>query len=278
MTISEKLRTEYKLIYEAMAEVTLLLQKIETLETSAEQSRHLVEEFQKSVVTYRKVVEQLPQRIFFKDLTLVYVVCNNMYANDLNITPGEISGKSDHDFFPRELAEKIIAVEKEILHSGVKKEGEEKYVVSGQELTVFATKTPVRNDNGNVIGLQVALQDITEDKRQAENQALQIKNLEDLLCQEKAINDTLRNDLNSMTAQLDQLEAESKEVQGNLKNEMALRDAEIENLKTALQQETKERKDTGELLRKSFYEIHCLINSAQHLMATSSTESGDKRP
>jgi PAS domain S-box-containing protein len=263
MTISEKLRTEYKLIYEALAEVTPLLHKIETLETSAEQSRHLVEEFRKSVVTYRKVVEQLPQRVFFKDLTLVYVVCNDIYASDLNIKPGEISGKSDYDFFPRELAEKIIAVEKEILHSGVKKEGEEKYVVSGQELTVFATKTPIRNDNGDVIGLQVVLQDITEDKQRAENQALQIKNLEDLLSQEKAINDTLRNDLNSMNAQRNQLEAYNEDMQEYINKEIAARDNEIDRLNHAFRRETAVRKATADVLLNSFSQIENIMNSVK---------------
>jgi hypothetical protein len=41
---------------------------------------------------------------------------------------------------------------------------------------ITATEAPVRNDNGDIIGLQVVLRDIKEDKRRTED-------LEDLLVQ-----------------------------------------------------------------------------------------------
>jgi PAS domain S-box-containing protein len=194
-------------------------------------------ELRNSGMLYRKVIENLPHRISVKDANLAYVFCNEAYAHDLNITPNEISGKSDYDFFPKELAEKMITEENEILISGAKKETAEKYVVSGKELTILATKTPVKNANGDIIGLQVVLQDITKDKRRTESFEFLIKNLEDLLAQGKVINDALKIDLKRITARRN------------------LPEVEIKNLR--------------KLLRKSLKQIQNMVNAAQHLTGLS---------
>jgi len=60
----------------------------------------------------------LPQKIFHKDKNSVYVSCNKNYARDLKIQPDEIIGKTDYDFYNKELAEKYRADDKRILESG----------------------------------------------------------------------------------------------------------------------------------------------------------------
>jgi PAS domain S-box-containing protein len=226
---------------------------------------------------YRRVIDNLPHRISVKDVTLAYVSCNEAYARDLNIKPGEIQGKRDYDFFPKELAEKNITEENEILISGVKREKEEKYMVSGKELTVLATKTPIKYDDGVIIGLQIVLQDITQDKRRAESLVSLNKNLEDLLVQGEEKIDALKLDLERMTVQRNQLEAEIKNMQESMKKQekkMAIRDAKIEKLKNDLQRETKEQKHAVKLLKKSFTQIQNLVNSAQYLTVLSRSEEG----
>ena len=46
------------------------------------------------------------KKIFIKNRKSFYVFCNELYAKDIGIAPEEISGKTDYDFFPNELAEK----------------------------------------------------------------------------------------------------------------------------------------------------------------------------
>jgi PAS domain S-box-containing protein len=272
MTIIEKHRTEYKLIDQVLNELTQVMQKIDTLEVSAEENTTIIEGLRQSEVMYRKVIEHLPQRIYFKDTHLAYVFCNETYAHDLNIRPDEISGKNDYHFFANELAGKIMAEETEILRIGVKRDTEDTYVVSGQALTVCATKTPVRDDHGVIMGLQVVLQNITEDKSRAENHALRLKNLEELLAQREARTDTLKIDLERVTAQRNQLEAEFKGMEESLQKLIAQHVAEREKLKIELQRETTERKDAVELLRKSFTQIQDLMSSVQQVMGPSSRE------
>jgi chromosome segregation ATPase len=63
MTITEKHRTEYRLIDQAINELTHVMQKIETLEAAAEEHRSEAEELRKSETVNRKVIEQLEEQL-----------------------------------------------------------------------------------------------------------------------------------------------------------------------------------------------------------------------
>jgi PAS domain-containing protein len=70
-----------------------------------ERTRSLRESEEKA----RILLENLPQKIFFKDKNSVYISCNENYAQDLKIKPDEIAGRTDYDFYPKKLAEKYRA-------------------------------------------------------------------------------------------------------------------------------------------------------------------------
>lgn len=111
---------------------------------------------------HRFLLENLPLRIFYKDRNSVYISCNENFARDLHMRPGEISGKTDYDLFPGELAEKYRADDKRIVESGIPEDIEEKYIKDGQELTVHTVKVPIKNGKGNVVGILSSFLDITE--------------------------------------------------------------------------------------------------------------------
>ena len=117
---------------------------------------------------YKTLIENLPQKIFYKDKKSVYVSCNSNYARDLKISPDEITGKTDYDFYPIELAEKYRADDKRIMKSGSTKTLDETYTQDGKEVVVRTVKTPVRNDKGNIVGILGIFWDITERKRSEE--------------------------------------------------------------------------------------------------------------
>lgn len=124
----------------------------------------LMDTLTKSESKYRTLLENLPQKIFLKDGDLVYVSCNENYALDLKIKSNEIVGKTDHDFYPKELAEKYRADDKRIMESGKTEDIEEEYVKNGQKMYVHTVKTPVKDENGNVVGVLGIFWDITESK------------------------------------------------------------------------------------------------------------------
>ena len=117
---------------------------------------------------YRTLLENLPQKIFLKDRKSVYVSCNDNLARDFKIKSEEIAGKTDYDLVPKELAEKYRADDKRIIESGETEAIEEKYVQEGEERIIHTVKTPVKDAQGNVIGILGIFWDATEHKKAEE--------------------------------------------------------------------------------------------------------------
>ncbi len=116
----------------------------------------------------RTLLESLPQKIFLKSPDSVYISCNRHYADDLGIKPEEIAGKTDFDFHPVELAEKYRADDHDVVASGKIKDIEEEYRHDGRKFIIQTVKSPVRNENGNIIGVFGIFWDITQRKRAEE--------------------------------------------------------------------------------------------------------------
>jgi len=129
---------------------------------------------------YKTLLENLPQKIFLKDTNSVYVSCNENYARDLKIKAEEIVGKTDYNFFPKELAEKYGTDDKRIMDSGQTEEINEKYIQLGKEIFVHTVKTPVRDERGSIAGILGIFWDVTA-QRQAQKKLLDYqKQLRDL--------------------------------------------------------------------------------------------------
>lgn len=120
---------------------------------------------QESLIKYRTLLENLPQKIFVKNSKLFFVSCNENFARELNIPSSEITGKTDYDFFSKEQAEKYREEDAEFLVSGKPLETEVCEVIDGQTCWTQVVKIPVKDDDGTVIGVQGIFWDITERKR-----------------------------------------------------------------------------------------------------------------
>jgi PAS domain S-box-containing protein len=111
---------------------------------------------------YRTLLENLPQKIFFKDRDSVYVSCNRNFAQDLEIKPEEITGKTDFDFFDRELAEKYRTDDRRIVDSGEAEDINEEYIRNGEKQFIHTVKTPIKDEKGSVIGIIGIFWDVTK--------------------------------------------------------------------------------------------------------------------
>jgi len=157
-------KEEHSLFTELANDLGFALHDIEL-----EEERERAEEaLRASELRYRSLVENLPQKISIKDKHSTYVSCNENMARDLVITPQEIGGKTDYDFFPKELAEKYRADDKRIMASGKIEELDERYIQDGEERIVRTVKTPLRDEEGNVTGILAIFWDITDKKRAEE--------------------------------------------------------------------------------------------------------------
>ena len=120
---------------------------------------------------FKTLVDNLPQMIFVKDVTSVYVACNSLYAKSLGITPEEIVGKNDYDFYPETLANKYRAYDKAILAGGRAESFEESRMLNGKEAIVHAAKATFKDEQGRVLGVLGVMTDITEQKKYEEIRA-----------------------------------------------------------------------------------------------------------
>lgn len=134
--------------------------------------KRLLNEVKQKEVFQRLLLENLPEKIFLKDSDSRYLYCNKNFAQDMGITPDEIAGKSDFDFFPREFAEKYRADDRRVMSSGKPEEVEDRYLANGKEYVVHTVKAPVISEQGKAIGLLGIAHDITA-RKQAETALVQ---------------------------------------------------------------------------------------------------------
>ncbi|MBU4316651.1 MAG: PAS domain S-box protein [Proteobacteria bacterium] len=127
--------------------------------------KQVMDALRESEEKYRTLVESLPQEVFAKDRQSVYLSCNENFARDLEIRPEEIVGKTDYDFFPEELAEKYRADDFRIMASGRTESFEDQYVKNGRNAWAYTIKTPIRDKDGNTVGVLGVFSDITEQKQ-----------------------------------------------------------------------------------------------------------------
>lgn len=114
----------------------------------------------------------LPQRVFLKDCLSNYIYCNHTLARDYGIQPEEITGRTDYDFLPAELADKYKADDRWIIENNQAVETEEEYSIRGKKVWVRTNKIPVHDSMGQVIGVLGMFWDITPEKHTRD--ALQI--------------------------------------------------------------------------------------------------------
>ena len=118
----------------------------------------------------RTLIDSLPDNIFVKDRQSRFLVNNLAHVRTLGAThPDEVLGKTDLDIFPAELANQYYGDEQTLMKSGQPLNREETVVNprTGEKRWLQTTKVPLRDKQGEVVGLMGISRDIT-DRKQAE--------------------------------------------------------------------------------------------------------------
>jgi sigma-B regulation protein RsbU (phosphoserine phosphatase) len=129
------------------------------------QRRQVEEDLRNSEALYHSLVETLPQNIFRKNPQGRFTFGNQQFCKIVGRPLAEIVGKTDFDFFPRELAEKYQRDDRRVLETGKPYDTVEEHQPPGRDkIYVQVVKTPLYGADGNIMGLQGIFWDITQQR------------------------------------------------------------------------------------------------------------------
>jgi two-component system aerobic respiration control sensor histidine kinase ArcB len=111
-------------------------------------------------------IDGIPGSVYWKDTNGLYIGCNNTVIIKGNLgSKDNIIGKSDYDVWP-EMADAIRKADTEVMQTDKTLEFEETIILkSGERLYFSSVKSPLKDDNGNIIGVICNSLDITELKQ-----------------------------------------------------------------------------------------------------------------
>jgi PAS domain S-box-containing protein len=163
-------------IPEAIAMPSLTKSLEENRELNAQLEKRLEElEQQKSLMN--AVIGGTNDSIFVKDTAGRYLLANKEVTRVFNKPLEEIIGQDDTHFFPIEEASLLIAGDREIMNMAGPVTREEHVTTVDGQRTYMATKGPIRDGQGKVIGLFGISRDITDQKKM-EDQLRQSQKIE----------------------------------------------------------------------------------------------------
>jgi PAS domain S-box-containing protein len=160
----------------------------------------------------RTLIDTLPDYIYVKDTKSRFLLANKATAQAMGaISPDELIGKTDFDYYPKELAEQYYATEQTIIATEQPMFNEEVQVFDQQSeslIWVIVSKVPFYDDQGNIAGIVGMNRDITERKRTEE----ELHRLNKKLLAEKG---KLENIVRGIGAGLSLLDSETRIVWAN---------------------------------------------------------------
>ena len=115
----------------------------------------------------KSVIESLPQYIYWKDKNFVYMGCNKHVSDYLSLkSPDEIVGKTDNDFgWSKERINFLKVSDSTVFNEGKEILVEDQIPLGGTMRTMLSSKSPLRNQKGETIGVLGVTVDITDRKQ-----------------------------------------------------------------------------------------------------------------
>src|SRR5690606_26647282 len=140
---------------------------LEQMHRQTQELRKMQESLHLEKSMFNVLMEFLPDRITYKDKQSKILRINQAKAEKFRMSPEEMIGKTDYDFFSKEHADKAFQEEQELIRTGVP-------LLDKEERTVFAngdinwastSRIPFRNELNQTVGMFIVTNDITRLKR-----------------------------------------------------------------------------------------------------------------
>ena len=137
------------------------------------------EALQNERLLLRSIIDNIPDSIYVKDLTCRKTLANLAEVRYMGVkSESEALGKDDFGVYPNELAQKFFTDDQAVMKTGKPMLNREEYILDEkkQKRYLRSSKIPLRDKDGQIIGLVGISHDITE-RKQAELE-IKLKNEE----------------------------------------------------------------------------------------------------
>jgi diguanylate cyclase (GGDEF)-like protein/PAS domain S-box-containing protein len=154
-------------------ELSKLQHRIAELEESETKLKNKAVLLRKLSNDYQMVFDSVPAMIWQKDTQNNFIRVNRAAAAVLDMSPGEVEGRSAFDLFPED-AEKYYCDDLEVINSGLPRIGivDMMTIAGGEKIWVRTDKIPVRDGKGNISGVLLLIVNITK-RKQAEERLME---------------------------------------------------------------------------------------------------------
>ncbi len=150
-----------------LRELEELRQRVAVSEQAEAESRRMEKSLQQEHNLLRTLIDLLPDCIYVKDTHGRFLVANRAVARIMNAaSPYDLLGKTDQDFYPGWLAVEFGRDERQVIESGEPLVNKDEPGINpdGSPRAILTTKVPLRDAQGQIIGLVGIGHDITERK------------------------------------------------------------------------------------------------------------------
>jgi PAS domain S-box-containing protein len=140
-------------------------------EAKERRERHRVEEaLAQEQSLLRLLMENLPDHVYFKDLQSAFISVSRSKARSHGLEPEQMKGRSDFEIFGPKHARRAFEDEQRIIRTGEPMIDVEEQILwpDGSVSWMSATKLPLKDAAGNVVGTFGISRDITARKRDEE--------------------------------------------------------------------------------------------------------------
>ncbi|MEJ2033427.1 MAG: PAS domain S-box protein, partial [Deltaproteobacteria bacterium] len=130
-----------------------------------------------------EIADRIPAVIVAKSRDGKFIYANRECERLFQVKAEWLIGKTNYDFMPEDIAEKIIAHDQIVLTEGIAHQFDEEILINGERHIYSCLRFPLRDDAGNICGVGGISTDITESKRHEEALAASERRFRDFFAQ-----------------------------------------------------------------------------------------------